>query len=48
MIKCFILFCKLYELIFKYSNTDMTISEVLEANPDKFSMYVEILQKTEF
>ncbi|MDO7138646.1 fasciclin domain-containing protein [Algibacter lectus] len=28
--------------------TDMTISEVLEANPDKFSMYVEILQKTEF
>lgn len=28
--------------------TDMTITEVLEANPEKFSMYVEILQKTDF
>lgn len=31
-----------------FTTDEMTIAETLEANPDKFSMYVEILEKTDF
>lgn len=31
-----------------FTTDDLTISETLEASPEKYSMYVEILRKTEF
>ena len=30
------------------TTNEMTIIEVLERNPDRFSMYLEILEKTDF